>query len=85
MATLLVYSREPICQYMAATGESVLFAAGMAEVPEHLAAEVKRVAEDPSSPFSLEKPAEGIDSSISEANKATAAAAKAAELAAQKK
>jgi hypothetical protein len=85
MSTLLVYSREPICQYMASTGESVLFSAGAAEVPEHLAAEVKRVAEDPSSPFSLEKPSEGIDTSIAEQNKQAAVAAKAAELAAQKK
>ena len=85
MATLLVYSREPICQYMASTGESVLFAAGMAEVPEHLAAEVKRVIEAGSSPFSLEKPAEGKDDSIAEQNKQAAIAAKAAELAAAKK
>lgn len=85
MPTLLVYSREPICQYMASTGESVLFSAGMAEVPEHLAAEVKKVVDAGGSAFSLEKPAEGKDDSIAEQNKQTAMAAKAAELASIKK
>jgi len=72
---LTIYSGEPICQYMASTGEPILFVNGRADIPKHLEEELTKVAKEVGSPFSLVSRGLEVDTSIAEEIKQSAVAA----------